>query len=73
MKLNLEELTQAVVAVAGLASELAEMKTDMIEAQRAVDALTASFNAARTSPADAVGLAAVTAALEPVDPLAYLK
>ena len=65
MKLNLNELQKAITAVAGIAAENAQMKADMTEAQQTVDALTASLIAATTSPAGAVGLAAVSAALDP--------
>jgi len=67
MKLNLTELSKAVAAVAGIAAENAALKADMQEAQADVDALTASLIAASTSPAGAVGLAAVAAALPPPD------
>jgi len=69
MKLNLNDLTKAVSAVAGIANENALMKADMGQAQEAIDALTASLIAAATSPAGAVGLAAVSAALEPSEPV----
>uniref|UniRef100_E6VL49 M protein type 3 n=1 Tax=Rhodopseudomonas palustris (strain DX-1) TaxID=652103 RepID=E6VL49_RHOPX len=65
MKLDLSKLTDAVSKVAGIAAENAQMKQDMTEAQDAVDTLTASLIAATTSPAGAVGLAAVSAALDP--------
>jgi hypothetical protein len=65
VKLNLNELTKAVSAVAGIANENAQLKQDMKEGQEAIDALTASLIAAATSPAGAVGLAAVSAALDP--------
>lgn len=65
MKLDLTKLTDAVSKVAGLASENAQMRQDMAEAQATVDALAASLIAASTSPAGAVGIAAVSAALDP--------
>ncbi|MBR1173907.1 hypothetical protein JQ617_08075 [Bradyrhizobium sp. KB893862 SZCCT0404] len=65
MPLDLTRLTDAVTKVAGIAAENASLKKDMNDAQTAVDALTASLIAATTSPAGAVGLAAVSAALDP--------
>lgn len=70
MKLNLDELSKAVVAVAGIASardsavaERDALVKDAVASQAAVDTLTASLIAATTSPAEAVGLAAVASAL----------
>lgn len=65
MKLDLTKLTDAVSKVAGIAAENAQMRQDMQDAQASVDALAASLIAATTSPAGAVGLAAVSAALDP--------
>jgi hypothetical protein len=79
MKLNLTELTKAVSAVAGIttARDQAIASRDEVlvqwnvladeikTSQEAVDALTASLIAATTSPAEAVGLAAVATALTP--------
>lgn len=78
MKLNLSELSKAVTAVAGIAAardlavtERNALLDDAVASQAAVDTLTASLIAATTSPAGAVGLAAVAAAVAPqvtVDP-----
>lgn len=79
MKLNLTELTKAVSAVAGITTardqacaardqmlaQWNELVEDTKASQEAVDALTASLIAATTSPAEAVGLAAVATALTP--------
>jgi hypothetical protein len=65
MPLDLSKLSDAVTKVAGIASENAALKQDMTDAQTAVDTLTASLIAATTSPAGAVGIAAVAAALDP--------
>lgn len=65
MKLDLTKLTDAVSKVAGIVAENAQMRQDMQDAQASVDALAASLIAATTSPAGAVGLAAVSAALDP--------
>jgi hypothetical protein len=73
VKLNLNELTKAVSAVAGIANENAQLKQDMAEGQGAIDALTASLIAASTSPAGAVGLAAVAAALDPSEVAAAIE
>lgn len=68
MPLDLTKLTEAVKAVAGVAAQNARLKQDQADAQVAVDALTASLIAATTSPAEAVGLAAVAAELS-ADPI----
>jgi hypothetical protein len=73
MKLNLMELTKAVSAVVGIASENAQLKQDMTDGQATVDALTASLIAAVTSPAGAVGIAAVAAALDPSEVSAAIE
>jgi hypothetical protein len=72
VKLDLTKLSEAVTAVAGVAAErdYARAERDaLLEDQRAsqeaVDALTVSLIAATSSPAGAVGLAAVAAALDP--------
>jgi hypothetical protein len=63
MKLNLTELSKAVSAVAGIAAERSALIADAKASQDAVDTLTASLLAATSSPAEAVGIAAVAAAL----------
>jgi hypothetical protein len=68
MKLNLTELSKAVSAVAGVANERNALLEDAKASQEAVDTLTASLIAATTSPAEAVGLAAVAAAVAPDAP-----
>jgi hypothetical protein len=65
MPLDLSKLSDAVKAVAGVAAENAALKADIAKAQGDVDALTVSLLAATTSPAEAVGVAAVAAALAP--------
>lgn len=65
MALDLSKLSDAVKSVAGLASENSLLKTEAAQAQHDVDALVASILAATTSPAEAVGVAAVAAALDP--------
>lgn len=65
MKLNLTELSKAVTAVAGIAAERNALLEDAKASQDAVDTLTASLLAATTSPAEAVGISAVAAALAP--------
>lgn len=69
--IDLSKLTEAVKAVAGIAAQRDQAVTDrdrayaaIKSAQADVDALTASLLAAATSPAEAVGLAAVSAALD---------
>jgi len=61
--LDLSKLSEAVTAVAGIAQENSQLKAEHAQAQKDVDALTASLIAATTSPAGAVGIAAVSAAL----------
>ena len=63
MALDLSKLSEAVTAVAGIAQENSQLKAEQVQAQKDVDALTASLIAATTSPAGAVGIAAVSAAL----------
>lgn len=63
MKLDLSKLTDAVTKVAGIAAERDALVADAKASQEAVDTLTASLIAATTSPAGAVGLAAVASAL----------
>ena len=65
MALDLSKLSEAVTAVAGIAQENSQLKAEHAQAQKDVDALTASLIAATTSPAGAVGIAAVSAALDP--------
>lgn len=65
MALDLSKLSQAVTSVAGVAQAHALLKAEMAQAQVDVDTLTASLLAAVTSPAEAVGIAAVAAALDP--------
>lgn len=62
--IDLSKLTEAVKAVAGIAAERDRAYAAIKSAQADVDALTASLLAAATSPAEAVGLAAVSAALD---------
>jgi hypothetical protein len=61
--LDLSKLSEAVTTVAGIAQENSQLKAEHVQAQKDVDALTASLIAATTSPAGAVGIAAVSAAL----------
>jgi hypothetical protein len=75
MKLDLAKLTDAVTKVASLAQAHADIsaKHDALLAdhqanQDAIDTLTASLIAATTSPVEAVGLAAVAAAVAPGAP-----
>lgn len=63
--IDLSKLTEAVTAVAGIAAERDAAVTAVKDAQAGIDALTASLIAATTSPAGAVGIAAVAAALDP--------
>lgn len=73
MKLDLSKLTDAVTSVAGLAADHAAMVQDLKETQAAIDTLTNSLLAATKTPAEAVGIAAVAAALatpSPVPPAA---
>ena len=65
MALDLSKLSEAVTAIAGIAQENTQLKAEQVQAQKDVDALTASLIAASTSPAGAVGLTAVAAALTP--------
>ena len=65
MALDLSKLSEAVTAVAGIAQENSQLKAEHAQAQKDVDALTASLIAATTSPAGAVGIAAVSATLTP--------
>ena len=65
MALDLSKLSEAVTAIAGIAQENSQLKAEQAQAQTEVDALTASLIAASTSPAGAVGIAAVAAALDP--------
>lgn len=62
--IDLSKLTEAVKSVAGIAAERDRAYAAIKSAQADVDALTASLRAAATSPAEAVGLAAVSAALD---------
>lgn len=62
--IDLSKLTEAVKSVAGIAAERDRAYAAIKSAQADVDALTASLLAAATSPAEAVGLAAVSAALD---------
>lgn len=82
MKLDLSKLSDAVTKVASVASahtalssecealkaECEAYVADHKASQEAIDTLTASLIAATTSPAEAVGLAAVAAAVAPVAP-----
>jgi hypothetical protein len=68
--LDLSKLSDAVTKVAGIAQANANLAADIAQAQKDVDALTASLIAATSSPAGAVGLAAVSAALAPAAPAA---
>lgn len=65
--IDLTKLTDAVKAVAGVAAERDRALAAIKSAQADVDTLTASLVAAATSPAGAVGIAAVAAALSPDD------
>lgn len=62
--IDLSKLTEAVKSVAGIAADRDRAYAAIKSAQADVDALTASLLAAATSPAEAVGLAAVSAALD---------
>jgi hypothetical protein len=66
MALDLSKLSDAVSKVAGIAAQNKILQDEHVQAQLDIDTLTASLIAATTSPAAAVGLAAVASALAPV-------
>lgn len=68
MPLDLSKLSDAVTQVAGVAKRAARAENDIREAQASVDTLTAALLAAVSTPAEAVGIAAVAAALTPETP-----
>lgn len=61
--IDLTRLTAAVTAVAGIAAERDRYASAIVAAQADVDALTAALVAAVATPAEAVGVAAVSEAL----------
>lgn len=63
MPLDLTKLSNAVYLVAGIANRASSAEAALVAAQADVDALAASLIAAVDTPAEAVGLAAVAAAL----------
>jgi hypothetical protein len=80
MALDLSKLTDAVAKVAALAASVATVAAErdaavqaVVQAQTDVDALTAQLLAAASTPAEAAGIAAVSAALvAPVAPEALV-
>lgn len=62
--IDLSKLTDAVKAVAGIAADRDKAVQAVKDAQAGIDALTSALLAAASSPAEAVGIAAVSAALD---------